>query len=285
MNARRPIMAMSLLAALLGCERPASKTPLPTQPRPAPPVVVDFPAEPTAPATPAFRPSRHGFAFVNAFKGSPIPPALRHLRVFDSGAIPARFGLCGGMCLLAADHFHADAAMPTDTTPPTDGTPLYASIYNRQLDSFDGINLPLRVLQLMAAPDAGPSGLQALTARELPAIRARLAEGELVPLCLILVGLGGKPWDNHQVLAYADDTPDADPDTPCLRIYDPNFPKDDAAALVFARSIDGLTGTLRGRREGRDRTHEQPVRGIFATPYTPRKPPDLSSPDPEAKKR
>jgi hypothetical protein len=189
------------------------------------------------------------------------------------------------MCLLAADYFHADAPMPQETEPPADGTPLYAAIYQRQLDSFDGINLPLRVLQLMASPDAGPNGLEALTARELPGIRERLAEGNLVPLSLILVRAGGKPWDNHQVLAYTDGT--TNPDTPRLRVYDPNFPKDDAATLTFTHTADGLSGTLRGRRAGSDRYVMQPVRGLFAMPYTPRKPADLSSltpPPPDAKK-
>jgi hypothetical protein len=163
------IYASGVALVLASCERPAPSPP-PAAPTPASPPAI-APAPTPAPEPRVFLPSTHGFAFVNAFKGSPLPPALRRLPVFAQDAIPARFGLCGGMCLLAADYFHADAPMPQETEPPADGTPLYAAIYQRQLDSFDGINLPLRVLQLMASPDAGPNGLEALTARELPGIR------------------------------------------------------------------------------------------------------------------
>jgi hypothetical protein len=244
--------------------------------------VIETPPVVTPPieTKPTFLPSQHGFAFVNTFKGSPLPPNLRSLERVLGSTLPERFGLCGGMCLAAADFFTADVPIPTDTTPPADGDPLYAALYQRQLDSFSGLSLPLRVLQLMTATDRGENGLFALTAKELPAVRARLAKGELVPLCLILGKADGKtkPWDNHQILAYADATT---PEATALRVYDPNYPKDDQAKLTFTTRHDGLETLLTTHRAGRPKPLETPVRGLFSTPYTPQTP--IPAPNPQKK--
>ena len=264
----RTVASCLLLIALAGCDRKTPTPPTPNTTPPAPVVIAPPPATPPADTKPTFLPSRHGFAFVNAFKGSPLPPNLRSLERVLGSQVPERFGLCGGMCLAAADFFTAGDPIPTDTTPPTDGDPLYAALYQRQLDSFSGLSLPLRVVQLMAAPDRGENGLYALTAKELPAVRERLAKGELVPLCLILGKADGKtkPWDNHQILAYADATT---AETTSLRVYDPNYPKDDQATLTFTTTHDGLKTLLTAHRAGRPKPIETPVRGLFATPYTP----------------
>lgn len=285
----RAAAAGVLLLVLSACERPAptaKPTPAPAPaPQPAPaPVVIETPPvlAPPADTKPTFLPSRHGFAFVNAFKGSPLPPNLRSLERVLGSQVPERFGLCGGMCLAAADFFTNGVPIPTDTTPPADGDPLYAALYQRQLDSFNGLSLPLRVLQLMTAPDRGENGLYALTAKELPALRARLAKGELVPLCLILGKADGKtkPWDNHQILAYADASTG---EATTLRVYDPNYPKDDQAILTFTTRHDGLETLLTTHRAGRPKPLETPVRGLFATPYTQQTP--IPTPTPALQKK
>jgi hypothetical protein len=272
------------LAMLASCERPAPKPTATdtasTAPAATPAETVHTPPAPTPtapaiepqPAKPVFLPSKHGFAFVNAFRGSPLPPSLRGLKSVLGSQVPERFGLCGGMCMAAADFFHASVEIPSDAVPPVEGDPLYQYLYDRQLDSFGGIALPLRVLQLMAAPDAGPDGLQALTAKELPRIREKVASGDLVPICIILGKADGrsKPWDNHQILIYADAT--SDEAAPVLRVYDPNFPKDDLATLTFAKTDDGWTTLLQAHRPGRPKPTEIKVRGLFLTPYTPRTP-------------
>lgn len=281
------------LAALASCERPAPKpistpsTATTSEPPPAettatistaatPPTRVNEPK----PAKASFLPSVHGFAFVNSFRGSPLPPSLRGLKPVLGSQVPERFGLCGGMCMAAADFFHASVEIPSDMEPPADGDPLYQYLYDRQLDSFGGIALPLRVLQLMASPDTGPDGLQALTAKELARIREKVANGDLVPICIILGKADGrsKPWDNHQILVYADST--TDEAAPMLRVYDPNFPKDDLATLTFTKTEDGWATLLKAHRAGRPKPTEIKVRGLFLTPYTPRTP---GTPEPKKK--
>lgn len=297
MNHRRFLILLlaGSLAALVGCERPASPritsstpqttpqiTPAPPVPTESPELAADDPSPPAPAVTtkPVFVPSLHGFGFVNSFRGSPLPPNLRGLKSVLGSQVPERFGLCGGMCVAAADFFHAAVPIPSDSTPPAEGDPLYQYLYQRQLDTFGGVSLPLRVLQLMAAPDAGRDGLQALTAAEVPRIREKLADENLVPICIILGKADGrtKPWDNHQILVYADAT--TDDASPVLRVYDPNYPKDDLATLTFEATDDGLLTVLTAHRVGRPAPTVIKVRGLFATPYTPRTPPG----DPAKKK-
>lgn len=263
---------------ITGCSRPVGPTASPSSessptPRPVP-AIADGDVVPSPHAARPFRPSQHGFGFVNSFQGSPLPPSLRPMQALLGSSVPSRFGLCGGMSYAAADYFIAGTPIPPDTAPPGEADPLYTSIYRRQVDSYGGIALPARVAQCMSTPDAGPQGLQAMSARELPAILARLDAGELVPLCLIFVAADGKsrPWDNHQVLAYAHAS---DRDAPViLRIYDPNYPGDDAVELRCKPTPDGYacdrvahTRHADGWRERRTR-----VRGLFATAYVPQQP-------------
>src|SRR5437763_622127 len=82
---------------------------------------------------------------------------------------------------------------------------------------------------------------QSRTPAELPAILAKLQRGEVVALGLVLVRTGdaapvgpqgaktststGKPWENHQVLAFGAEDNEGSTD---LKVYDPNFPGDEA---------------------------------------------------------
>ncbi|MEZ6232929.1 MAG: hypothetical protein R3B68_01955 [Phycisphaerales bacterium] len=234
-----------------------------------------------------FLPSRHGFRFVNSFHGSPLPPEIRDA---ESGLMgwarqvaerhaPDRFGLCGGMSLLAADYYLAGIEPPADLDPPSQGTALYEALYARQTQSlgpgmgkvFDfahwmtlpdttpesvGSAMPtLRDRQdaadAEALPDAQsqPQSTSSLTRLELPAICQRLERGELVPLGLVLTRAGrGQLWNNHQVLAYrVTRGDDATPSHPHL--YDPNYPGDDDCVL----QIEGVgVGSLGLEPDGAD---------------------------------
>ncbi len=267
--------ALTLLAtlSLFACERTPADVPASRQAVAIAPSV----AAPAPATTRTFLPSQHGFAFVNAFKGSPIPPSLRPLQRVLGSTVPDHFGLCGGMCAVAADYFLADMTVPGDTAAPKQGDPLYEYLYQRQADSYGGIGVPLRVLAGMATPDAGAEGLDAMNARELPAIRSRLTTGELVQLCLVLGKADGKtkPWDNHQVLAYAEGVAGSDAaatEPVVLRIYDPNYPKDDAATLTFLPTADGLSCYRTAHRRASSADLRTMVRGVFAAPYTRRDP-------------
>ena len=228
-----------------------------------------------------FLPSRHGFRFGNSFHGSPLPPEIRDA---DSGLVgwarqvaerhaPDRFGLCGGMSLLAADYYLAGIEPPADLDPPSQGTPLYEALYARQTESlgpgmgkvFDfahWMTLPDTTTQttsnatpaanpphddradsepgIETAPEPTPQSTSSLTRLELPTICQRLERGELVPLGLVLTRAGrGQLWNNHQVLAYRV-TRDDDA-TLRIHLYDPNFPADDACVLLIqGRGVGAL---------------------------------------------
>jgi hypothetical protein len=226
------------------------------------------PAQP-APAAPRsfadFRPSLHGFAFRNDFRGSPLP--------FDLGpaekkmGLPNHYGLCGGMSCAAADYFLASRPVPELATPPEHGTALYTYLFVRQQESFGALHAAaLRFVEWMHVPDDGPDGTRARTAPELPAIESALERGQPVILGLVLVSAKEtrEPWLNHQVLAYG---ARREGETLILSIYDPNFPKrDDVVIRVGQR--DGLPWCARevpGRQPMR-------IRGMFRMPYSPADP-------------
>ena len=239
-----------------------------------------------------FVPSRDGFAFVNAFSGSPLPGPLS-LVPSPTGT---SFGLCGGMSAAAADLFLARRGAPAVSTPPGKADPLYHYLWSRQLDSLGkDLGIAARFADWMRAPPLGPDGLPRRTALELPAILADLDRGTPVVLGLVFVRAGqGAIWDNHQVLAFASRR--TLPNVVELRVYDPNFPRHDG---VVVRSVLGITGTwlvatpiptpvvligasvvlrvpadaAHGHRARRDKL----VHGFFQVPYEPQALPDFEA--------
>ncbi|MCA9289112.1 MAG: hypothetical protein KDA05_11040 [Phycisphaerales bacterium] len=265
-----------------------------------------------------FLPSRHGFRFVNSFHGSPLPPEIRDA---ESGLMgwarqvaerhaPDRFGLCGGMSLLAADYYLAGIEPPADLDPPSQGTALYEALYARQTESLGpGMGKVFDFAHWMTLPDTTPTrddrgaaspdehalpepiaqSTSSLSRLELPSICQRLERGELVPLGLVLTRAGrGQLWNNHQVLAYRV-TRDDDA-TLRIHLYDPNYPGNDGCVLL----IEGVgVGTLGLEPDGPDALALRPgnsatrgdavritrmtsggqtrnVRGVFVMPYEPK---------------
>jgi hypothetical protein len=185
---------------------------------------------------PGFLPSTSGLHFVNYYPHEPTLtltlPLGRSLPIGD-----AANGLCGGMVFTVIDFFQARLAIPTDTSPPAAGTPLYQFIVKRLFDSF---NLPLgiaRYLALMepAFPDVGlgfglPGRASVMIADEWPRIKTSLDTGQLVPLGLVKVK-SNDPHDlgkNHQVLAYGYDLDGAEL---TLHLYDPNYADNDGVQI------------------------------------------------------
>lgn len=231
-----------------------------------------------------FLPSRHGFAFRNSFTGSPIPRSIRETaagtfveRLARRAAdVPERFGLCGGMSAAAADFFLARVPIPPDQEPPAPDSPLYDYLQQRQQESLGDLAvLSLKFMQWMQLPDLSETGPSTggLSSAELGAIRERLDAGELLPIGLVYVRAGeGRPWDNHQVLAYGVEAGEAGEVR--VRVYDPNAPGDDAAVIVVkpaAAQADGSAQVTAVQRFGSKR--ERVVRGFFAMPYARREPP------------
>jgi hypothetical protein len=214
-----------------------------------------------------FRPSRHGFRFVNSFTGSALPLSLPATE--KRLGLPDRFGLCGGMSCAAADFFLASREVPQVSTPPGRGEALYDFLYQRQLTTFAPAGaMALKFVEWMDLPEEGPSGTRARTQAELPEITAALGRGEPVILGLVLVarGDGQKAWENHQVLAYSAER--LPMDVLELRIYDPNFPGRDDVVVRVAPHPEGprLTRLLGGGRG-------IGIRGLFRMPYVPLTPP------------
>jgi len=224
---------------------------------------------------PGFLPSVFGLHFANAFPPGPTlrlgPLDPRILGIGDASA-----GLCGGMALTARDLFEAGIPAPSDTLPPANGSPRFAAIVRRQVESLDWLRVPLRYLDLQAFRPDPPTGCAALLHREppridairleWPRIRAELDAGHPAVVGLIRAS-GASPWrltQNHQVLAfgYAES-----PRTISIRVYDPNHPGDDHVEL--RADLDAGDGRpLRDRIRLAQSTGE-PLQGFFRQPYPP----------------
>lgn len=279
----------------------------PIQPPIQPPVVAIEGASPAAPVASApvhdgrtFRPSVNGFHFVNSFDGSAAPPALREadggllglIRGATESTVGDRFGLCGGMSASAADYFLAGRTPPSTREVPGETSTLRDYLFERQVDSLGALGLmAAKFVERMALPDvsafvAGAGGVggrwtdsaAARTAPELGPILMRLDRGDLVPLGLVHVRVGGGSaiWENHQVLAYAYERGDG---VLTLRVYDPNAPLDDGAVVRLVREGDAggpeqWRGALEYGHQADGRMKRRPVRTLFAMPYAAGMPPE-----------
>lgn len=182
-----------------------------------------------------FLPSRDGFKFSNSWPD--VPYSLPPLRgsILDNKYGTAADGLCGGMCLAAADYFAAGMQIPaTQQPPPGEQDPLFLHIVDRLFDTFSVENVTL-LLKLMnpAYPDtdenvASVLGLAAgrgavMAHQEWPLVRADIDAGRPSLLTLQMVK-SVLPWDVgkcHQVLVYAYE---ARGHHVTLWVYDPNTP-------------------------------------------------------------
>lgn len=188
-----------------------------------------------------FLPSVHGLHFANRY---PAGPTLK-LGMIDPrwvGIGDAEAGLCGGMSWLVREWFEAGRAVPADSAPPANGSPLFRAIVRRQVLSLDWMRGPLRFwLAALSSPDR----LRARSlAVEWPRIRAAIDAGRL-PMIGLVRHRGWSPFDltkDHQVLGYGYDT--AAPDGPTtIRLYDPNWPdRDDVSITLLSGGFLQSTG-------------------------------------------
>jgi len=222
-----------------------------------------------------FLPSRHGFAFTNAWPSQPAVVVATHFGQINVGNAAA--GLCGGMVFVALDYWHAAIVPPT--TRPVPGDALHRRIVRRLIESW---NLPTGIAQYyqcMNLPD-GDIGLdvlgrqivieEGLTRRTVqvqwPQIRAKLDRGVPAPLGVVTVA-SSRPADlalNHQVLAYAYDRAGTEV---TVRVYDPNRGQRNDIWIRFDESTPTESAAF---------THNlgigHPVRGFFRTSYSPAPP-------------
>lgn len=240
-----------------------------------------------------FHPATHGFAFRNSFSGSPLPAVLRESKggwekslkgvIEKNFELPKQFGLCGGMCMAAADFFYAGLATPNADKPPQAGSPLYEYLYQRQVESWGtGSVYALKFVQWMRLADGGTDSPSERSVPEIKTITAKVKSGELVPIGLVLVRGGddaarnaGKPWDNHQVLCWKVESSAAGLD---LHVYDPNYPKDEGVVIRVSNitsdgsKVDAAKPVTLSRLTSKGKATA--VRGVFAMPYERRDVPE-----------
>lgn len=211
---------------------------------------------------PAFLPSTTGFRFVNRW---PVGPAFtleaRYLRI---GVGEVAEGLCGGMCLAAADRFLAGDVIPRDDEAPPPGSALFREIARRQLDSLDYlVRGPVRFWWAAARVATGrwPAADQV---REWRALCADIDAGR--PAMAGLVRSAGlnplRLTSNHQVLGFSYEASGAEGR---LRVYDPNHPGDDQVALLIRRR----TGADGQPVVSLEQTSGEPLLALLRLPYRP----------------
>ncbi len=229
---------------------------------------------------PGFAPSTQGLRFANSF---PSAPVLR----FRFGSLvgltlgDVANGLCGGMTFVVADCFNARVDAPGDTGAPPEGSALRSTIIGRQIDSFDGVRVPLRFYELALpvrparesgwARALGRLGIDLhsrtwlMASREWPRVRRQLDAGRLVPVGLVRA-ISWNPLyltHDHQVLAWGYDL---DGGRLALRIYDPNWPGDDEVTLTLdIGDPHGESVPVYSKPDG-------PVFAFFRAPYRFRAP-------------
>jgi hypothetical protein len=219
-----------------------------------------------------FRPSLHGFRFVNSFTGTPLP--LEGTGLEKRLGLPDRFGLCGGMSFAAADYFLSGWTVPDISTPPERGSDLYDYLYRRQVSTLSPAGMQaLKFMEWMDLAEEGSDGTHARTLAELGAIVESLQRGEPAVLGLVLVGRGSESengrreiWQNHQVLAYASRR--LPMNVVEISIYDPNYPlRDDVVVRVIGGPEVRMSRIVPGGRT-------TAVRGFFRMPYAQVQPPE-----------
>ena len=213
---------------------------------------------------PGFLPSTNGLHFANSWPPGPTvrfgPLDPRIIGVGDASS-----GLCGGMCYTVRDLFEAGITPPLDRSPPENGSPRFASVVRRQVQSLDWLRLPVRFWARSALGGSfGGDRASATFDREWPAIRRVIDEGHLAMVGLIRVAAVNpfKLTGNHQVIAYgyAEDGRGV-----TLRFYDPNWPdRDDVTATL--RLDPALRPTELTQSTG------EPLLGYFSYAYTPSDP-------------
>lgn len=165
-----------------------------------------------------FRPSRHGFAFANAWHDTLL------------GVVRSR-GRCGGMVFAALDAYLAGVPLPAaGPGMPAHDSALARHIWRRQVDSVaTGLGWNLWWFAwLTYLPTGAPGGVGITTRRALLPLFDALRAGRPVPLGLVSsIGLTTLVR-NHQVLAYAAEFGEH---AAVVRVYDPNHPGRDDVTL------------------------------------------------------
>jgi hypothetical protein len=207
-----------------------------------------------------FKPTTHGFRFVNYFDF----PYLFNVSVPFLGTRSIGdvvIGLCGGMCSAALDYFEAQRPVPEDKETEKIPLSLFRYLWTRQMDTlsmpvleklFTWAILDTRIIARIIARD------------EVPRLMSRIDSGK--PALLVLMRARGflSLTQNHQVLATGY-TYDPASKKLTVQLYDPNHP-----GKIPQLTMD-LTAPGRGLKLAQ--STGEPLRGVFVIDYVRKSPP------------
>lgn len=193
-----------------------------------------------------FKPSNHGFEFINSFNQLPDLPNLPGNLDRKIENINVNYGLCGGMSLAARDFYLNRRPIPsTGSATPQSGA-LFDYLWQRQLDTFDpdhGWGYLAKFLKFYLPT----TFTRAKSVSEFRSVIDALDAGQPTVLGLVYVRAGnGNLWDNHQVLAYDYDTSGGETR---IKVYDPNCPNDDNVEVRVELKRQGIFDPAPGNKK------------------------------------
>lgn len=204
------------------------------------------------------------------------------------------YGRCGGMAFAAADYYYKNWVVPQGTPPdstrtpppvgpdyaqPDDSTPqsqaLRSYIWNRLMDSItNNLSTWLQWIGVQHLSDNGPQWLCTQTAQQFEIIKAAILAHTSsrygMPVPIGLVGTTWNPLNDHQVLVYG--YTDNNDQTGSLFLYDNNQPGKEAVIEFDLRGP--ILATTRDDTLIAGTQDRGPLRGFFASAYTPKTPPE-----------
>lgn len=199
-----------------------------------------------------------------------IPLGVRALRKQLESHLSPGYGLCGGMCFVALDHYMAGLPLPRGQNADDHPAPvshLRTAIWERQLDSLvsDASRFLAWLVTLNYIPSAWPlqggaAWLLAHSMEEWRRLKASVDVGRPVPIGLVRDTK--HVYDNHQVLATGYDQADGTHGT--IYLYDPNCPDQESTIRVEFGPL-----LLNGQESCGALA---PLRGFFCETYIPRDP-------------
>lgn len=208
----------------------------------------------------SFSPEKHGFAFVNSFRGLPFTGLLD--RIVD--AERRIHGLCGGMCFTALDHYHHGKPLPEDLSIPPKDSRLYRILAARQSDSWGmlwrGIASYARRMAWSDAKALRENG------KTWQIVKKEIDAGKPVVLGLVFdpIPISTRLKNNHQVIGYGyTETKD---EGITIDLYDPNYGQTSDVKLTLSPEGDGFRARVSKGAAG----HE--VHTFFRVLYKPRIP-------------
>lgn len=198
--------------------------------------------------------------------------ARQRLAAIAAGALPERYGLCGGMAFAALDYFRAGVPLPADATAvgqPPAGSVLRDYLWQRLIDSWElnGLVFLEWIARLYVVPerwpfDGGTGALRKRSRASWQALRRAIDAGSPVPIGL--VGGAKDPFEDHQVVAIGYEAQDADHGI--IDVYDMNCPGA-VRTITVGFSAPALMAVETCERQG------NPLLGFFVEAYVPKIPP------------